>query len=46
MFKLHKNVKKNIFLTDLEIVTPDPNTSVVNGGSQQPSTCLPSSEGQ
>ena len=24
MFKLHKNVKKKNFWTDLEIVTPDP----------------------
>ena len=24
MFKLHKNVKKKFFGTDLEIVTPDP----------------------
>ena len=24
MFKLHKNVKKKFFWTDLEIVTPDP----------------------
>ena len=28
MFKLHKNVKKSFFLTDLEIVTPDPSNLV------------------
>ena len=40
MFKLHKNVKKK-FLTDLEIVTPDPNINTSKSEQAENSLVLP-----